>query len=627
MKHIPSEEETKLFQQAMQALNNGRPKEAIRLFEEVQKAGGNHPDIWYLMGLAYGQQGEMAKVRQVSMRCLEVEPNHYGALCNLANTLMYFGDKEGALENYAKAMKAKPGDEMVINNYGRALDLLGRREEAIEHFEGILETNNSYAPAHASLGKAYVAAGYPEKALKKYNEALEIDGRLIDAHIGIGHLYAGLGGLAKAERHFQVAVEAEPRSVDAQLGLVAVTSYVGDFIKALDKLKEAEKHAPNSIDILACKADLLERIGDYDSSYKIVQRLKKENRVNAPAVIVYSHLCQKFDHCDDAIELLKRSLEVPQYNTGQKQTMRFELGKLLDKLKYYDEAFECYKIANGILNIDSKIEADRKYVDQLIGYFSEEALPTMPRANINTKRPIFILGMPRSGTSLTEQILAGHPDVYGAGELADLVSVTKQIGASTKKTCDSYLEALSGFSQADMNRYAQQYLDSVAKLDSEAAHVTDKMPHNFFHIGLISLLFPEAKIIHCRRNPLDNGLSIYFQNFTWTHDYAIKLDRIGHFYNQYDRLIKHWENVIDIPIMTCQYEDMVEDKVAMSKKLIEFCGLEWDEKILDFQDSKRAIATASYDQVRQPMYKTSRERWRNYEKHIQPLIDALDVEY
>ena len=139
MKHRPSEKETKRFQQAMQALNNGRPKEAIRLFEKVQKTGGNHPDIWYLMGLAYGKQGEMAKVKQVSMRCLEVAPNHYGALCNLANTLMYFGDQEGALDNYAKAMKAKPGDETVINNYGRALDLLGRREEAIEHFESILK--------------------------------------------------------------------------------------------------------------------------------------------------------------------------------------------------------------------------------------------------------------------------------------------------------------------------------------------------------------------------------------------------------------------------------------------------------------------------------------------------------
>ena len=144
---------------------------------------------------------------------------------------------------------------------------------------------------------------------------------------------------------------------------------------------------------------------------------------------------------------------------------------------------------------------------------------------------------------------------------------------------------------------------------------------------MVSLLFPEAKIIHCRRNPLDNALSIYFQNFSWTHDYAVKLENIGKFYNLYDRLMRHWQKVVDIPIMTVQYEDMVEDKVAMSKKLIEFCGLEWDDKILDFHDSKRTVATASYDQVRQPIYKTSRERWKNYEKHLAPLIEALDVPF
>lgn len=627
MKHIPSEKETKRFQQAMEAFNNGRPKEAIRLFEKVQKMGGNHPDIWYLMGLAYGKQGEMAKVKQVSMRCLEVAPNHFGALCNLANTLMYFGDPEGALENYAKAMKAKPGDETVVNNYGRALDMLGRREEAIEHFESILKKNKSYGPAHASLGKAYAAAGYPEKAIKKFNEALALDSRLLDAHLGIGNLYSGMGGLAMSERHFQEAVNTEPGNVNARLALVSNAVFIGDFDLAMERLKEAEKYNPNATELLASKANLLERTGDYEASYKILQRLKKENRLNATAINVFTSICRRFDSCDETIELLERSLEAPQFNIAEKQMMRFGLGRMYDKLKRYDEAFESYQKANDTVNVDSKLEADKKYIDQLISFFSKDVLSKMPRANISTKRPIFILGMPRSGTSLTEQILAGHPDVYGAGELADLKHVTKQIEASTGKPTENYLDALSGFTQEDMNKYSQQYLDRIATLDSESAHVTDKMPHNFLHIGVISLLFPEAKIIHCKRNPLDNGLSIYFQSFTWIHDYAVKLDRIGLFYNQYDRLMKHWESVVDIPIMTCNYEDMVEDKAGMSKKLIEFCGLEWDDKILDFQDSKRAIATASYDQVRQPMYKTSRERWRNYEKHIQPLIDALDVEY
>jgi tetratricopeptide (TPR) repeat protein len=627
MKKVPSDKDKKRFQQAMEALNNGRPKEAIRLFERVQKAGGNHPDIWYLLGLAHGKLGQMDKVRQVSLRCLEISPNHYGALCNLANTLMLFGDKEGALENYAKAMKAKPGDETVINNYGRALDLLGRREEAIKHFEEILEKNREYAPAYASLGKAYAAAGQPEKAIEKFNEALHLDSKSVEAHLGIGALYTGMGGMAMAERHLKAAVDAAPNNVDALIGLISASNLIGDFDKSISWLSKAEKITPNSTEILASKANILQRIGEFDDSYKILQRLKKENRVNALAMHVYSDLCRRFDNCDETIELIEKSLDAPQFNSSEKQMMRFDLGRLYDKLKRYDEAFDSYKKANETVSVTSKIESDRKYIDELVSHFSKDGLSLIPRADIDTKRPIFILGMPRSGTSLTEQILSGHPDIHGAGELADLKFVTKQIEASIKKPSDNYLEAFFDFKQADMNKYSQMYLDRLAKLDSEALHVTDKMPHNFLHIGVISTLFPEAKIIHCKRNPLDTALSIYFQNFSWTHDYAIELERIGNFYNLYNRLMKHWEEVIDTPIMTCQYEDMVDDKAGISKKLIEFCGLEWDEKILDFQDSKRAIATASYDQVRQPMYKTSRERWKNYEKHIGPLIDALDFEY
>jgi tetratricopeptide (TPR) repeat protein len=627
MKNTPSDKDKKRFQQAMQALNFGNPKEAVRLFDKVRKTGGNHPDIWYLMGLAYGKQGLMTEVKQVSMRALELDPNHFGALCNLANALLTFGDEEGALENYGKALKAKPGDPTVINNYGRALSVLGRLDEAIEHFKGILEKNQNYAPAHSSLGKAYAEGGYPEKALRKYKKALSLDPRLMDAHMGIGNLYAGLGGLPMAESHYEAAVNAEPMNIDARLGLGSIARFRGDFGKALTILGEAEKISPNTTSILAAKADLYERIADYESANKIVQRLRKEVRMNALAMSVNSHICRRFDTCDEAIELLEEALDAPQYNVMEKQMMGYDLGNLFDKLKRYDEAFEWYKKANDTINIHSKMEADLVHEKKLVSFFSKEAMSSMPRANIGSKRPIFILGMPRSGTSLTEQILAGHPDIYGAGELGDIKLVVKTMEKSLKSQSGDYLNALSGFTQADMNQYTQQYLDCLTEINSETLHVTDKMPHNFLHIGVISLLFPEAKIIHCRRNPLDNALSIYFQNFTWTHDYAVDLERIGKFYNLYDRLMKHWQNVVDIPIMTVKYEDMVEDKAAMSKKLIEFCGLDWDDSILDFHDSKRAIATASYDQVRQPIYKTSRERWKNYEKHLAPLMDALDVPY
>ncbi|MFC1772574.1 sulfotransferase [Pseudomonadota bacterium] len=625
MNKIPTDKDKKRFQRAMQALNGGQSREAIRLFDKVLKSGGSHPDIWYLLGLAHGKLGEMKEVKQVSLRALETQPNHFGALCNLANALMAMGNKDEALENYAKALKAKPGDPTVVNNYGRALGLLGRWDEAIKHFNDILQQNKNYAPAHTSLGRAYAEGGYPEKALSEFRAALALDNRQTNAHLGIGNLYARLGGLPYAEHHYKAALDAEPKCIDARLGLGSTKCFVGHFQEALEILAEAERYAPNLPSLLAAKADVLERMADYDGANKILKRLKKEKQMNALAVSVFSHLCRRFGACEEAVELLEKCLEAPQYHIMEKQMMRYDMGRLLDRLERYDDAFKWYREANETVVVPCRIENDEKRAGEIIGFFSEQVMQSLPRANTGSKRPIFILGMPRSGTSLTEQILASHPDVYGAGELRDVKQITRNMEASRKnKPIASYIDVIAEFTQQDMNKYALQYLDSIAKLDAEAPYVTDKMPHNFLLIGVISLLFPEARIIHCRRDPLDNALSIYFQNFSWTHDYAVNLATIGRFYKVYERYMQHWEKVVDIPIMTVQYEDMVEDQETMSRQLIEFCGLEWDDQVLDFHGSERAIATASYDQVRQPIYKTSRERWRKYEKHLGPLIEALE---
>lgn len=625
MNKTPTDKDKKRFQRAMQALNGGQPREAIRLFDKVLKSGGEHPDIWYLLGLAHGKLGEMKEVKQVSLRALETQPDHFGALCNLANALMFTGDTDEALENYAKALKANPGDPTVVNNYGRALGLLGRRDEAIMHFKDILQRNKNYAPAHTSLGKAYAEGGYPEKALSEFRAALALDNRQADAHIGIANLYSRLGGLPYAEYHYKAALQAEPRCIEAQLGLASTKCFLGHFKESFEILVEAERYSPNLPSLLAAKADLLERMADYDGADKILKRLKKEKQMTALAASVFSHLCRRFGTCEEAIKHLEKCLEAPQYNIMEKQMMRFDMGRLLDKLERYDDAFQWYREANETVVVPCSIEKDEKFRDEITGFFSEQVMQSLPRADTGSQRPIFILGMPRSGTSLTEQILASHPDVYGAGELAEVKKITKNMEASRKnKPIASYIDVIAELTQQDMNKYAHQYLDSIAKLDAEALHVTDKMPHNFLHIGVISLLFPDARIIHCRRNPLDNALSIYFQSFSWTHDYAINLADIGRFYKVYESFMRHWEKVVDIPIMTVQYEDMVEDQETISRKLIEFCGLEWNDKILDFHGSERAIATASYDQVRQPIYKTSRERWRNYEKHLGPLIEALE---
>jgi tetratricopeptide (TPR) repeat protein len=535
---------------------------------------------------------------------------------------MTLGAREDALENYQKAMSANPVDPTVLNNYGRALGLLGRREEAIALYEQAMKNRPGYAPAHESLGKAYLEGGYPEKAFHEYQKALQLDPRLANAHHGLGQLYSSLGGMPYAEHHYREALRIEPSLIHAHIGLSAVARHRGDYEEALRIYSEAEKISPDNPHLLGAKADTLERKGDYDGAYQLLQQLADNDRMVPLAVAAFSRICQKFDVCDDALELIELSVNAPGTDLMEKQILRYAAGTLLDKLKQFDKAIEWFQAANAsVTGIPFNPDQLRRNTDDTIACFSKEAMATLPRAQTSSRRPIFILGMPRSGTTLTEQILASHPDVYGAGELSYIQELVYKIRAVPPEA--TWAAYINTFTEEKITAWAKDYLGKIGQLNADARYLTDKMPHNFQHIGLINLLFPEARIIHCRRNPLDNGLSIYFQNFIWSHDYATDLKNIGIFYREYARLMRHWEQVADIPMMTVDYEDMIENTVAVSRRLVDFCGLEWNEAVTQFHAAKRSVATASYDQVRQPIYTTSRARWKNYEKYIGPLREAL----
>ena len=232
--------------------------------------------------------------------------------------------------------------------------------------------------------------------------------------------------------------------------------------------------------------------------------------------------------------------------------------------------------------------------------------------------------MPRSGTTLIEQILASHPEVYGAGELGLIISATDSL-PSRLGSMLVYPECMASIDQRHLDQIADQYLRQISALSSNAARITDKMPHNFLHLGFIELLFPNARVIHCVREPLDTCLSCYFTDFGDKHAFSRNLSDLGRYYRQYQRLMKHWRKVLNIPIIDISYEALVEDQIALSQKMIEFCDLDWDDQCIDFYQTDRVVTTASYDQVRQPLYKTSVQRWKNYQEFIDPLMEELST--
>ena len=305
-------------------------------------------------------------------------------------------------------------------------------------------------------------------------------------------------------------------------------------------------------------------------------------------------------------------------------SLHFGLGRLLDAADRYEEAFAHYRQGNTLKHEVFSPADHARYVDDIIATYNSDFMAKAPRANNDSTRPLFIIGMPRSGTTLVEQILVSHPQVAGGGELTFMNDIVREL-PSLLGVSAPYLQSLAALTAEVCDRASRYYLDRIATISSDARYVTDKMPGNFMYLGLIALLFPRARIIHCGRDPLDTCLSCYFQYFPAGHPYAYDLDHLGGYYRQYQRLMQHWRTVIRLPMLEVQYQDLVADQERVSREIIAFCDLPWDERCLRFHETGRVVHTLSYDQVRQPLNQRSVGRWRHYDRFLAPLKKHLAV--
>ena len=285
-------------------------------------------------------------------------------------------------------------------------------------------------------------------------------------------------------------------------------------------------------------------------------------------------------------------------------------------------AFEHYSKANNLSPNNYDRHLYDEYFMAIPRCYTRDVIDALKRKTMDSQRLVFIVGMPRSGTSLVEQILASHPDVYGGGELNTLGDIIKQLPDKNNLT-SGYPGFVSELTASIVEDAAHQYINYIESIDKKSQLVTDKMPDNFLYLGLINILFPQAKIIHCTRNPYDTCLSCYFQQFSGHYPYAYQLDNLAHYYKAYQKLMSYWHDNLTTPIFELNYETLIEDKENVIRKLLEHCQLDWHEDCLEFNKSSRAVTTASTQQVGKALYKTSVDRWRNYESFLDPLISGL----
>jgi tetratricopeptide (TPR) repeat protein len=329
------------------------------------------------------------------------------------------------------------------------------------------------------------------------------------------------------------------------------------------------------------------------------------------------------DHPD--IKSIQTLLGKPNVSQASRGQLYFALAKIYDDCGLYDEAFEFYRQANQICSTTVSYNAGEvtKMTDRIMDVFSQEFLARRSVFASDNRSPLFVVGMPRSGTTLIASILSNHRSIATAGEVETINEFTLGLVKSAE-TGVPYPEEIKQIAPSIALRLIEDYLKRVRRdLDADASYVIDKNPINFKHLGLIAKLFPNARVIHCTRNPMDTCLSNYFQRFSTNCDHSFDLRNIGHFFGEYARLMEHWKKVLPLELIEISYEDMVVSTEKIAGQALNWLGLEWDEQCLAPHKNPCEVGTASYWQVRQPIYKHSLERWRRYERHLAPLKETL----
>jgi len=488
-----------------------------------------------------------------------------------------------------------------------------------------LQINPNYPEAICNMGGVYLAREENEAALAQFQRALALRPVYIEAQMGLAKAFQALDKLPAAEASAQQAIGIDANNPKAHSLMGSIYTELARPELAESEYKQALQLDPECDDALLGLGHLRMELGQMDEAEELFQRALKLKPDNLGARVHISQVKKVKAGDKNFAALLEEEKKSADFSENKKMSLHFALGKCYDDSKDYDKAFPHYmagcKIKRAKLSYNPANAVSQ--FTKVMKVFDKKNIDRLRGAGDPSDVPVFVLGMPRSGTTLTEQIIASHPKVYGAGELHDLLWIAERNAASMVPPLP-FPDNLRALDRKTLTAWGAEYVAGLKQRAPDAQRITDKMPANFFAVGLIHLMLPNAKIIHVNRNPVDTCLSCYTRIFHRKQEHTYDLAELGLYYAHYARLMYHWRKVLpDDAFLDVQYEDIVADQEAQARRLIEYCGLEWNDACLDFHNTKRSIRTASVTQVRQPIYNTSVERWRHYEKFLGPLLDAL----
>ena len=461
-------------------------------------------------------------------------------------------------------------------------------DKAENAFRNAISLNSKKAESYVGLSQILFEKNHPKLALIEAEHALRLDPDNAAVCHQMALVKAHLGDTDTAQTLYAKAIDIKPELTASRLALGHLAMEQGDFDKARQLFNTAAASADDPLSAQIALARLDKITTDSPVFQALEAALPSADKMLPQKAVSY----------------------------------HFAMGDCYEKLKRHDEAFAQFEKGAALKRsmIDYDPAETDKLTDDLISTFDASGVERLRQHAIPSEKPIFVVGMPRSGTTLTESILDAHPQVFGAGELNDLQSLFGRLGDGRTNVP----QALATSSGDQLKRRAEDYVAVLSRLGGEAPRVVDKMPANFQMIGLIHGLMPNARIIHVTRDPLDICLSCYTRLFERSQLHSYDQVELGRYYNNYVRIMKHWQSLLPQGAFhTIRYEALVDDIDTVARSIIDYCGLDWTEACLEFYSGKRRVRTASVQQVRQPLYATSKEKWRRYEKHLQPLIDTI----
>ena len=594
----------------------------------IQQAIGLEPqqaDFHNNAGMAALQMRALEPAIEAFEQAVRLRPRFAEAQFNLGNAHLAGGDPAAAETCFRKALRVRRDYPDALNNLGNLLRQRGAIREAVQVLRRLVSVAKRSAEAHFNLALALEAAGESDEALATYRQVLVLDAGAWKAHAHIAACHRMRGELDEARAAYDAALDIagdEAALLNAR-GLIAharndIDAARADFERAL-AAKPGNARALDNLGMTWAAE------GNRDRARECFERAVDAQPDLGSAWRNLSELC------DDPAEAGALAARVETVASGAENDARrpaeldFALGNLRDRTGEHDAAFEAFKRGNAARKARSAFDAEQqnRYIDALIEVFDKawfEAAAEYERPADET--PVLVLGMPRSGTSLVEQILASHPSVAGAGELTFFPERIARL-SSTLASPEPFPFCVRDRG-ASLVPIAGQYLQLLREAGGAAVRVTDKMPYNFLYLGLIAAILPGTRVVHCRRDPIATCFSIYTRDLVGNHPYAYDFDDLACAYAGYERLMAHWRSVLPLGLFEIDYETLLAATEPTARELVAFCGLPWSASCLAFHTTARPVTTASQWQVRKPLYHTAKGHWQHYAQHLVPLTEALE---